>query len=666
MAPIGRAMAPFRGKSASAKALAQLGTSKSKGRPSGKGRGSKLPFEPDSVLQSTSMAAKAKLVYQSRCEACHGRTVRDVLASMAEPGTAYRMADLKYDIKLGRLDVLKPGTSAGPLPVGKDRAPAPLAGKPMPPANLEEFFQFLQGQLRKETIEHCPGQDVELTGVGAQKMWPDIEAFVAPNLGLTERWVPYHTVLGVHELFLIQQVHTRSEWNEKQKFVAMFIFRSHCKRDLFLKAQLPLMLKKDFWQDPAKAFRPGGPMERSILDYRKKTGQPLLTSCFRIIPPRVLKDDTENLVRSITHRTQNLIEVAEHAFPIVKDKTRTSLQKMSEISTRIQSTDGLGETWAKMLTVCIDLAYPKERFLESQCDVGTGAAPPLKCLLPKGGPADKKEALQELLKIVNKAKCTHSKHFWDTLKNVEQILRTKFKSLPGVCDQANTKMYGMPAVTLQVQLCEYRQFRHSIARLKYGLADDETMRVLDMSTRKPQPEDFLVFDKKTNSVTFQLPKDGKQIDFSVSVKAAKSQKIAERVAAMCFVTMRDGGAAKADAAKLRDEFLDGYLGGEDVPADSEAWHACRISLTHSSPLVSWQYEDKAGKKLPFQTTKAAAGGCLQAERVARLCWVKLQAGGTKEAVQEYRNKLYKQLQPNGPKPRADFNGPPAKRQKVAK
>ena len=42
------------------------------------------------------------------------------------------------------------------------------------------------------------------------------EAFVTPNLGNTERWVPYHTILGVHELFLAQSArHAVSSFNGK-------------------------------------------------------------------------------------------------------------------------------------------------------------------------------------------------------------------------------------------------------------------------------------------------------------------------------------------------------------------------------------------------------------------------------------------------------------------
>eukprot|EP00928_Gymnodinium_smaydae_P070803 TRINITY_DN54570_c0_g1_i1.p1 TRINITY_DN54570_c0_g1~~TRINITY_DN54570_c0_g1_i1.p1 ORF type:complete len:690 (-),score=167.55 TRINITY_DN54570_c0_g1_i1:57-2048(-) len=612
-------------------------------------------LDPNGVLRSTEKAANAALLIQERCNACHGRTVRDVIGSMSN-GSRYRLPDLRYDLKHGRLELLKPGSSAGAPPVGKARADAPLAGKPLPPATLEEFFQFLQCQLRMEVREHT-GKDISLDDKNVQAMWPDVEAFVTPNLGKTERWVPYHTVLGVHELFLVQSVHSRKEWTEKQKFIAMFIFRAHCKRDLFLKAQLPLMQKATFWQDPVKAFAPGGPMEKSILNYRRTTGEPLLTSCFRIIPPRVLKDDTENLVRSITNRSMKLIEVAEHAFSVVKDSKRSAGEKLHAISERVQHADGLGETWAKMLTVCIDLAYPKLKLLESQCEVGTGAATPLRCLLPKGGPSDNKQALSALLKIANTSKNASTKGFWAVLKKSEAAVREKFKQYPLICAQANTKEGNMSACTLQVQLCEYRQFRHSIARNKYGLPDDETMRCDPEQSTRMKPEDFLEFDKKRGSVTFECPKEGKKIPFEVSLKAgAGSRKVTERIACMCFQKLSTG-ASKEETAKFRDEIAKGYQGGEDVKDGSEAWSICRAQLSHSSPLVSFTVQAKDGSKFPFQTTKGAAGGCiLQAERIARLCWEKLAAGAKKDVVLEYRDKLYKQL--------AASAAPAAKRQKT--
>jgi len=62
-------------------------------------------------------------------------------------------------------------------------------------------------------------------------------------------------------------------------------------------------------------------------------------------------------------------------------------------------------------------------------------------------------------------------------------------------------------------------------------------------------------------------------------------------------------------------------------------------------LVSWVHEGKGGKKFAFQTTQGAAGGSiLEAERIARLCWVKLNSGASKEDALEYRNRLYKKLE----------------------
>merc|ERR1711972_1228039 len=117
----------------------------------------------------------------------------------------------------------------------------------------------------------------------------------------------------------------------------------------------------------------------------------------------------------------------------MKDKKKTAVQKITEISQMIQEAPSCGETWAKMLTVCIDLAYPKEQFLEKQCDVGTGAAPPLRCLLSSGSSGDTAKDLKTLMTAVNASKSAHAKHFWCTLKKAEDLVRGKFKSLPLVC-----------------------------------------------------------------------------------------------------------------------------------------------------------------------------------------------------------------------------------------
>merc|ERR1711920_674021 len=141
---------------------------------------------------------------------------------------------------------------------------------------------------------------------------------------------------------------------------------------------------------------------------------------------------------------------------------------------------------------------------------------------------------------------------------------------------------------------------------------------------------------------------------------------------MGFIQVRDGRSSAADVCKLRDRMLlKRCKTGEDVAPASEAWDHCRVHLSQPNPLVSFQVDLKGGKKLPFQTTVGAAGGSiLDAERIARLCWEKLRKGTSKEAVLEYRSKLYKEVdaEQSGTKSGAkrvlaSASGPPKKRQR---
>merc|ERR1719491_2463037 len=144
-------------------------------------------------------------------------------------------------------------------------------------------------------------------------------------------------------------------------------------------------------------------MEKAMLSYRHRTKKALLTLCFRMIPNRILEDDDANIVRNIVLRTQTLLDIAEKIYAIIKDTTYTAADMFEEISSLIQRANGLGETWAKMLAVCVDLAFPQLGLLASQCDVGVGALAPLRKLLPDGGPQDHHQALEELRTTFNQS-----------------------------------------------------------------------------------------------------------------------------------------------------------------------------------------------------------------------------------------------------------------------
>merc|ERR1712187_827005 len=139
--------------------------------------------------------------------------------------------------------------------------------------------------------------------------------------------------------------------------------------------------------------------------------------------------------------------------------------------------------------------------------------------------------------------------------------------------------------------------------------------------------------------------DSKKISTEVSVKAAcGSNGVAKRIAHLMAINLTEG-MPKKDVEKMRDQMLGGYIGGEDVPDDSKAWEICRAGVNKIDSVCAFKMVQSDGKQFPFQVTAGAVGGCsLQVERIARLCWEKLNAGVPKEKVIAYRNKLYSALE----------------------
>lgn len=331
--------------------------------------------------------------------------------------------------------------------------------------DLEQFFQFLQCQLRMEA-GHCMGATLELQDQQARAIWPYFEEWVQPNLGKKEKWMPFHTVLGAHELFIVENIHHNPElqWDEKCRFLAMFVFRAHCRGTIFREAQLPHMRRHEFWKDPQSYFQQSGKITRSMLSYRKKTGQPLQTSAFLAIPERLCQDDDENLAQNVAQRTRTLLEVAEQLWPILRDHSLSSLEKFEQISRAIQAGYRLGETWAKMLMVSIDIAYPKEQLLTNNCDVGVGALKALQRLFNGNCPLDVRCALRRATRAANESQGRAALDFWRLLSQVEAMAKKHFAKLPLVLQQVSSQITQLSVVTMQVQLCEWRQFMDHLAK----------------------------------------------------------------------------------------------------------------------------------------------------------------------------------------------------------
>lgn len=331
-------------------------------------------------------------------------------------------------------------------------------------APLPALFGFLQCQLRMEAIRCLDAKEetIALTDPTAQRIWAEYARWQDPDRPNYEKWIPYHTVLGVHELFSVTEIRNAAGLDERQRFLALFVFRAHCKPDLFKKVQLPHLQREGFWADPVAAFEAGGPLEREMLDYRVATQLPLQTNAFRAIPKRLCDDGDLNLVRNITNRTQALLRVGAEVWPLLKAELEPT-ELFAEIGAKVQQVPGFGDTWAKMLTVAIDICYPDLGLLGEQCDVGTGALLGLQILLREQRLGNSRSSLQQAQAMVNEAACPEAAYFWEVLRQVEELGKTRHDK-PLVLRQLNTLPKAMSASTLQVQLCEWRQFCDHLQR----------------------------------------------------------------------------------------------------------------------------------------------------------------------------------------------------------
>ena len=326
-------------------------------------------------------------------------------------------------------------------------------------------------------------EELQLEDSKARGFWPLFRAWVQPNLGKKEKWVPFHTVLGPHEFFVVTQILQNEQlpWTAWQRFVGMFVFRAHCKSTLFREAQLPLMLQEDFWKDPMAQFADDGKVTRAMLDFRRSTRQPLQTAAFLSIPQRLCVDDDENLARNVARRTQTLLEIAEKVWPMLQESPGESKLSSSEkfrlISATIQSAQGLGETWTKMLMVAIDIAYPEIGLLTESCNVGLGAFKAFQRLAPdhKNSPRRCQHSLARVTAAANLSASDAAHSFWSMLDRVELLARRRFAAFPLILTQVTTSRGQLSASTVQVQLCEWRQFQEFLDKFgAFGIYPQQT------------------------------------------------------------------------------------------------------------------------------------------------------------------------------------------------
>jgi hypothetical protein len=280
--------------------------------------------------------------------------------------------------------------------------------------------------------------------------------------------------LCAHERFILEDIHSdaNGQWDEEQRFTLMFVFRAHCCRQLCMEVQLPLIQEKSFWTNQDRSFEADGPMGRDMMQYRRKdcNCRSLQTSAFRRIPKHICEYKYLNLVRNICVPSMTLVRVARDMFPLVKkallqcfasvDQTQAEASAKSlyaELLNTIRQAPGLGNTWSKMLMVSIDLRYPQLGLLQHSCEVGIGAVGGLRRLLPSATPPFR-DYLARLTAELNQATGDCSERFLELLARVERQAHEHFRHGPLMRLSLATQRGAISAATVQVQLCEWRQF----------------------------------------------------------------------------------------------------------------------------------------------------------------------------------------------------------------
>merc|ERR1719409_2251647 len=99
------------------------------------------------------------------------------------------------------------------------------------------------------------------------------------------------------------------------------------------------------------------------------------------------------------------------------------------------------------------------------------------------------------------------------------------------------------------------------------------------------------------------------------------------------------------AASLPDKAPPEHLAllPDDAPPGHEAHKKVHYSTTVERPLARFKIVQKDGTKTCFQTTLGQSRSREACEILARVCYMKFEAGATKEEVLQFRNGLYEQL-----------------------
>eukprot|EP00445_Apocalathium_hangoei_P024231 CAMPEP_0203927230 /NCGR_PEP_ID=MMETSP0359-20131031/66669_1 /ASSEMBLY_ACC=CAM_ASM_000338 /TAXON_ID=268821 /ORGANISM="Scrippsiella Hangoei, Strain SHTV-5" /LENGTH=807 /DNA_ID=CAMNT_0050855959 /DNA_START=1 /DNA_END=2421 /DNA_ORIENTATION=+ len=152
--------------------------------------------------------------------------------------------------------------------------------------------------------------------------------------------------------------------------------------------------------------------------------------------------------------------------------------------------------------------------------------------------------------------------------------------------------------------------------------------------------------------------DGTELRLQVTESRAGSRVVAEDICAQCLQLMRNGGT-KQDGEVLKTRLLTelappapepvrpsaGPVEFSDAPRGHKAWEKVRVA--HKGMVMLFKFRDEN-----FQVTVRAAGSVAEAKRIARLCYLRFEAGDRKADILEFRNEMLRRSTADGADPEA--------------
>ena len=339
-------------------------------------------------------------------------------------------------------------------------------------ALLKEFYQYLEMAVKADALLFAKNARYE-------EELPEVFLLFCRR----RMFIHFHNVLSPHEIYIAKQLRelvriaTSAEAgsaDELEVICRLMAFRAHCREKVY-EVSKPF-LRRGYWQhqdhDGEQLFALASGLGKALTDYRKVEKGPMLCTTHKNIPrKRDYGDDADlNLVDHVLTMMRKLVELGKQLHPLLRNKS--SFEAISEAITK---TDWLGPGWSRMLTGSLSHLLPDLcSTIKLEIDVGSGAVEPLCDLLKECGeplkqapPGTKKQGRNKLLR---EGLARFVQVFKDGLSSEEgqRLLATlalvrgellSIENLPESTVNGIIEHGKFGASTLEVQLCEFRQFR---------------------------------------------------------------------------------------------------------------------------------------------------------------------------------------------------------------